>query len=449
MMKNSIWILTVCVALGTLSCSDFLDIKPDKKLAVPTTSDDLRALLNYVATVNHSFAAGLGEVGSDNFYVTDSDWEAIPDELERNSYVWASTPVALGYWVVPYNRILTANTVLELSGEVEYNTEELKNETEGTAYFTRGLSFYDLSQVFSPPYDNRIADERLGIPIRLSSDVNAPSAKSSLAELYGQIISDLQKASHLLHPVKRQYPTQPSKAAAYAALSRVYLAKRDYDLAGFYADSCLQLYSQLMDYNELEEIKPYIVDKFNEEVIYYAEIRGNSYLNDSRATVDSALYRSFDDEDIRKQLYFRTNVRNDGVNFVGDFSQNTGSAKFCGMTTAEVVLTRMECLIRTGDTQEAVTLLRRFLEHRYRTGSVPAVDQHNSEELLAMVLLERRKELMFRGLRWSDIRRLSFDAAHEVHLRRNLAGKYYELTPLEQRTFAYGLPQEVLERSDL
>src|SRR5690606_36354563 len=104
----------------------------------------------------------------------------------------------------------------------------------GGALFFRSLAFFHLAEVFAPPYDIQEAKSALGIPVRLSSDINTPNKRNTIEETYYQITHDLKKALPLL-PSKSNLKTQPSKAAAYALLSNTYLTMRNYHSAGLYA----------------------------------------------------------------------------------------------------------------------------------------------------------------------------------------------------------------------
>ena len=58
-MKN-FKLLLILFLFGCVACSEsFLDIKPDKKLVVPSTLDDLQALTDYFE-VNNANMPGMG-----------------------------------------------------------------------------------------------------------------------------------------------------------------------------------------------------------------------------------------------------------------------------------------------------------------------------------------------------------------------------------------------------
>jgi len=55
-----------------------------------------------------------------------------------------------------------------------------------------------------------------------------------------------------LLPVLPKEKTRPSKQATLALLARIYLQMKEYALAKQYADECLAISDELMDYNKVD-----------------------------------------------------------------------------------------------------------------------------------------------------------------------------------------------------
>src|SRR5690606_33395700 len=90
------------------------------------------------------------------------------------------------------------------------------------------------------------------------------------------------------------------------------------------------------------------------------------------------------------------------------------------------------------------TLMRNRLTNH--TG-LPSLENSSADELLKVVLTERRKELVFRGQRWTDLRRLN-EEGWGIELTRNLGGKTYTL-PAGDNRWVLLLPHEPIIYSGL
>lgn len=92
---------------------------------------------------------------------------------------------------------------------------------------------------------------------------------------------------------------------------------------------------------------------------------------------------------------------------------------------------------------EALATLNSLLAKRYNRNSFTPLAMMSREELLMRILRERRKELVYRGIRWSDLRRLNLDASTAITLRRNLNGDIYELKP-NSANYTFPIPEDAI-----
>jgi len=428
-------------------CEKYLDIKPDKTLAVPKSASDLQAMLDRVQVMNAGYS-GLGEISSDNYYLTYSVWQSFSVEEYRDNYIWKPVPVFSNQWSSTYTTVFYANTVVEELADLKIDRNEAQ-KLEGSARFFRAYAFLHLAQIFAKPYNKNTENTDLGVVLRLSADINKTYERSTLKETYDQILEDLKAAAFLLPDKREVYATRPTKAAAYGALSRTYLSMRDYNNALLYADSCLALWPDLLNYNGVENTEQYPFEPFNKEVIFFSRMNGQSNLVPNNANVDSTLYQAYLESDLRKTLFF--NKKADGsIMFTGNYAAVGGGNEFNGITSAEILLTRAECMLRIGNEIDACKDLVKFINNRYANSDGNFdLDNMSKEELLLFTLNERRKELIFRGLRWIDLRRLSFEDGFDIQLERLLNEKEYHLSKQDLQIFAHLIPLEVIERSDI
>ncbi|MGF7028576.1 RagB/SusD family nutrient uptake outer membrane protein [Sphingobacterium sp. HSC-15S19] len=435
--------LVMCLA----ACNKFLSEKPDKSLAIPSTLKDFQALLDNKGAL--ASEPNTGEISSDDYYLTQADWTSLSSEANRRAHVWEKDylfQTRSTEWQTFSTAVYYSNTVLEGLEKLDLSVKNSMeyNNIKGQALFYRAKNVFAAGVIWCQSYDAEVAAKELGLPLRQNTNFNEPSVRSTQEQTYNQIISDLMQAVPLL-PIVPVSPVRPSKPAAYACLSRVYLAMGNYLQAGVYADSCLQLFDTLIDYNTLSGgTATYPFVSLNKEVILDAGMPVGQILNLSRAKVVEELYNQYDDNDLRKTLFFVRNA--DGSH--GFKGRYTGSASlFSGLATDEMFLTKAECLTRGGEWTEGIQVLNRLLVTRWKTGKFSPVTANSENEALEIILKERRKQLLFRGLRWIDLKRLNREGRN-ITLKRVLSGKEFILYPNDLR-YALPIPEDIIELSGM
>lgn len=424
------YIYIALIGLFFSSCKkDWLDAKPINSLVLPTKIEDFQALLDNSALMNQNESGVNAEISSGDFQLSDQTFSTFPAEY-RNSYTWSETNDFYEgtdvNWRSAYQRILNANLALEGISSIERNDSNNENwdNVKGSALFHRAYNFYLLAQQYGKPYSEK-AETDLGIPLRLSSNINNPSKRASVKHTYDRIISDLTEAIHLL-PATITYKTRPSKPASYAMLARVYLSMGDYPSALDKATACLKLYDKLLDYNDLNLTSTYPIPQFNAEVIYQTRFGLVPVFFSKNLNVTNELITLYHSNDLRLKLFFEKSVTN--TSFKGSYD---GSRFFfSGLAVDEIILIRSECNARLGNINEAMEELNSLVKKRW-DHSFPYVDIKTTvkEVAVSKVLEERRKELCFRGIRWTDLRRLNQDKNRQTTLTRILNGQTYQLLP--------------------
>src|SRR5690606_35155478 len=118
-------------------------------------------------------------------YLDHAYWESLP-EVVRNAHVWAAdlygSTQSEDAWNRPYHQVLYANVVLDGLTKIAVvpSNEHKWNRLSGSAKFIRAYAFFNLAQLFAPPYFAGDSGDGLGIPLRLSSDINERSPRSSV-----------------------------------------------------------------------------------------------------------------------------------------------------------------------------------------------------------------------------------------------------------------------------
>lgn len=447
-------LLFLLILSGMLSsCKRYLDAKPANNLVVPHSIADYQAMLDQTF-VNNESNPSLDIVSADNYYVFFSDLNKMPLD-QRKTYYWEDydyTVLDANDWETTYNRVYYPNLVLEGIEKIEKNDQNYSswNSVKGSALLFRAAAFLKGAWIFSKAYDISTASKDYGIVLRTTSDFNVPSERASVKETYAKIIHDLMAAVPLL-PIVPQHVMRPSKTAAYAYLARTYLSMRKYDSAWKYSNLCLKLKNDLMNYNL--DVDPNNITapikKFNKEVIFSQTILSPiqpAYVFYAR--IDSTLYRSYSVNDLRKDVFFldASLIGSSGHLFRGTYS-GSFSTYFIGPAVDEMYLTRAECYARLGERDKALNDLNTLMINRWTTGTFVPFAATTSKEALDIILTERRKELIFRGLRWMDIKRLNKEGAN-ITLKRIINGQTYTLSPNDPR-FALPLPKDIIDMTGM
>lgn len=454
-VKN-IFLCTLILVIVSGCKKDFLEKKASTQITNPTTLDDFESLLEYNFI---PFTSGLNLLGSDEYSYKSYDlWLSAPTATERNSYIWEKDIFggerAKDSWNAPYLTIFYANNVIKGISNVtvsDFNRNRW-NEIKGWALFLRANAYHDLIRTFANTYDPNTSGTDPGVPLRLDPSIGVILPRASVKEVYDRIISDLNDAETLLPqnlpPTKRNHP---SKVAANGLLSRVYLNMRDYEKAEESADRCLGQYSTLIDFNTLSKSADYPFTSNHAELIHLTIAENYSAYFDglfNMATVVSKdLIDLYETEDLRLAIYFRKEA-DDSYSLKGNMSGlEYYPYPFVGLATDEIYLIKSECAARRNDITTAMSYLNKLLINRFPTSQFTPVNVSNSVDALNAVLLERRKELPFRGSRWDDLRRLNKEGRNII-LTRELNGKIYTLAP-DSKKYVYPIPDDEINLSGI
>jgi starch-binding outer membrane protein, SusD/RagB family len=450
MQKNRIRPFLFLLSLACLiaGCKKYLDKVPDTLQVVPNTLEGYGELLDN-NLLTRTVSPALGQLGCDDYYSSAATLAAA-DPLTRKAYTWADNPYdgqPVADWSRPYTAIYYCNVILSGLPSIVNAAPDEYNAIKGGALFCRAFHFYSLQEVFGEPYRPSDALHEMGIILRLDPNPAAKLGRASTDQVFRQVLRDLRQALPLL-PVNVQHihPNRPCKSAVFALLARVCLTMQDYKQAGLYADSCLRLYSTLLNFDTLNKAstRPF-TQPANDEVLFLCSMQNYSQLYGSGTVIDSVLYNSYDSDDLRKTLFFRNNSFGQPY-FKGQF---TGlSYLYTGVAVDEVFLVRAECAARDSNREAALQDLNTLLVTRWKKGAFLPRVAATAGEALGLILKERRKELLFRGLRWSDLRRLNQDARYSDTLKRIVNGTIYTLYPGDAR-YTFPIPDEEIHLSGI
>ena len=243
-MKRSIlyllgWIIIIAVYLP--SCTkDILETSPQTRISERTAFSTPDKIL---AQVNNLYS----KVQAGNFYgsryilfneqrgeeFSQNDGNASVGALIWQQNALSSDNFVNGLWSAAYTAINASNILISQVSSTTVVGSPVREQYVAEAKFVRALSYFALLQTYAKPF---AADKGagLGLPLRLNAETSEGGndlARSSVAQVYDQIIKDLNEAEKDL-PDAYSTPTlnaaRAHKSSAIALKTRVLLAKGDY-----------------------------------------------------------------------------------------------------------------------------------------------------------------------------------------------------------------------------
>jgi starch-binding outer membrane protein, SusD/RagB family len=422
-----------------------IETKPSSRIFIPGSPDELQGLLDNSSVFG--FGAYLSTISADEFIYTDNMIGNLSSE--KKAYTWQDKMFdekeEVSDWNSFFTQIYYSNVVLE--GVQKGRLENKENETQfnlvqGDALFKRAIAYFTLAQMFCRPYDTQTSPNDPGIPLRLTSDNKETLSRGTVKETYNQILADLNTALPLL-PTKlnNKFRNRGSQPAAWAMIARTYLSMRDYPNAAKAAESCLNLYDSLIDFNEINSSTSVPFTSTNKETLYQIKMPVGNFIPALRSGlgyINPNLLSLYASEDLRQLFFFNKFIPYLKSSFSGDIYP------FSGLANDEVYLILAESYIATGQTIQGLSVLNKLLRTRWEKGKfIPYADTTTYKARQA-VLSERQKELLFRGQRWSDLRRLNKEG-FKIDLERTVNGVTYHLRHNEYDRFVLPLPENILK----
>lgn len=415
MIKSFSILSVIACLLVCTACGKYLNLEDPQSVTDSTalSSDDgIKSVLNgayskfadpilYRGIIlrNAEFLAGNGEIMYVGPQIDERD--ILNKSMIANNYEITSQ------WLVSYSVINTVNNILNSINRVNEND---RDRVKGEALFLRGLIYFDLVRFFAQQYQYGSANTQHGVPLILTPTKGVDSGiyvnRSTVGEVYSQVIADLLEAKDRLPPENGVYA---SRGAASALLARVYMQKGDHERARDASDEVIEsgIYSLMPEYamvfnndnNSAEDIFATQVTHqgdINFMTAYFSTLKygGNAYIQVLSEHLDL-----YSDGDKRKELFFSEN----GAMWVGKWNNKFGVVDLFRL--AEMYLIRAESNIRLG-TSVGASPVEDYNAIHTRAG-LPAA----SSVTLQDILLERRLELAFEGFRIHDVRRLHENVA--------------------------------------
>jgi len=418
-----------------LSCRKYVEDVPIQGQRVLVYTQDYRYLMDYRDQFQK--AIGLSPVlCSDDIDLTAQVIQdrIITNIIQQTMYTWGK-PFYLDRntdydWDMLYNTNYYCNVVINGVLDSKNGLPETKNNILGEALIHRAFNFFMLVNMYAKQYDAASADKDPGVPLLTKPVLLGDLTRRSVKDTYDQILADIRQAIPLL-PAKSTSNTRPSKAAAYALLSKVYLNMRDFTKAADFADSTLAISSQLYDYNIAAAGATLVFPaQLNDAQILLRKVPRTTF---NTPQLSQPLLDLLGTKDLRYVLFARPGDKfYPGFTGLGHWSRSNyagGDGNAVGLSVNETWLIKAECLARAGKKDEAVTLLNNLRKFRFRPADYADLSAATPDAALQLVVDERRREFFGTGMRWFDQRRLNKDALFAKKVTRVFNNVTYTLEP--------------------
>ena len=428
-IKNIFLCISLAASVGIAACSNFLEVEVKGKATIPSFLSDPQGLYaGLVGTYNKMYLyvdnefTKYGDVAGNmvSLPAASSSGDMVPQYNFTSDE--SQITGAVGYiWRKIYVTQANANNIIEYGPDVADENPAQRsfcNSIIGQALLIRAICHFDQCRAYAQPYNYTTDASHLGVPVLLRTPgANDTPSRSSVRDVYGQVLKDLEQASALLTDAVASDRHYGSLQAVNCMFSRVYLYMEDWTNALRYAK--LAIGSQ-----QLAQGDEYLgmfddLTKQGEAIFRLSGDDMNGYLKsfyENSCLPADTLLSLFDDEDIRLRLlknasgskrcmkYSATKVPNDEPKRDDPFI----------FRLSEEFLNAAEAACHLGHYAEARQYIRAIVERAVGFAKAEVVmSAYDDGSLIHLVRRERVKELCFEGHNFFDITRWKQDLVRE------------------------------------
>ncbi|MBR2147522.1 MAG: RagB/SusD family nutrient uptake outer membrane protein [Muribaculaceae bacterium] len=465
-MKKFIYaIVAICGLLSLSACSeDSLITEPTDSMSGATLmSDGVKALVPLNGIYRSMYTAGWSTTGNTHQCFGISAYnlmaEVMGDDMIMGSsgsgWFWydavydvkdlftRSSWRSYDLWKAYYTWIANANYILAAEETMGGATDD-KNYAIGQAYAIRAYSYFMLAQSFARTYKGHENEPCVPIYTGPTSTTTTGQPRVSVAKVYEQITSDINKACELLQGLPQQQSAHISYGVAQGIRARIALVMEDWATAEQAAEEaiakCGHNIAAVKDFKGLNDVNaPNVMwgaQIISDQAGGYASLFAHmdtvaSYGLGAPKMITLSLYNKISATDTRKDAWWPDpesydihssfNPNNPDYSYNGAplqrkmyFSDPTQwMGDYIWMRVEEMYLIAAEAECRQGKDGEARTHLMALMKERdplytcNKSGnSLSPLTSGNTGSLLEEILLQRRIELWGEAGRMYDIKRL-------------------------------------------
>lgn len=456
MKKKIIYSAALClISWGFSGCNrDLLSPIPQDSVA------DVSAFstVSRIQTQLLSLYGGTGGLKDGNVYggryviygdIRGEDFINETSNLVTGSDVWALNPTNSAtavstLWNSAYLAINKCNIFLDgmAAGGTAVVGADLGNQYIAEAKLIRGLLYYSLLQYYARPYPDGNGNKP-GLPLRLTGIKGAGQsnlARSTVAEVYAQVLKDLNEAEAGLpstYTAAADRVTRAHKNTAIALKTRVYLSMQNYAAVVTEANKIVSAAAPFTSASGVAHaLQPDITTVFttyttsesifsmpmtttsgdfpgtqNQLGYYYSPTSANGgvgngeYSLNPNGIVSNPSWTATD----KRRSFLKQSGTTTVKNWLNKYKTISPYTDYVPVIRySEVLLNLAEAKVRSGNTVDAqsVALLNAVRNRSDAATTYTAANFATPTDLINAILLERRIEFLGEGLRNNDLMRL-------------------------------------------
>ncbi|RPH33451.1 MAG: RagB/SusD family nutrient uptake outer membrane protein [Bacteroidales bacterium] len=445
-MKKILFVLLTGILL--YSCKeDFLDVKPTGSISTDIALSRIEDLKNATNGLYSSFKSS-GYYGRYFVIFPDVMGNICKDAAELNRgadpYLHLMTNTTIGlqdlyalpsYVIARSTKIINANPSYGDTTKVGIAT---LNNYMGQVYACRALAYFDQVRLFGQPY-GMDAGASLGVPIITDPTLDILPTRATVAEVYAQIISDLDSAvskltsSHIDNNLITMW-------GAKALLARVYLYKQDWANAAYWAGQVIDGTGPgkpvLVPAANAAAMGNIFLDASTETIFQISmtasDNRGSDaiwgmYQNYNYFAVSDEQYALYTANDKRRAGFFKLVSSHQRPNKQINSQANTIILRLAEMRLIRAEANARAALASGGDAvrESAARADIQVISNRALTVPVTIPATLTGQALIDRVMLERKMELCFEG---NDIWDINRTGQNMTRLNKTASAQAYGTT---------------------
>ncbi|MGL4292271.1 MAG: RagB/SusD family nutrient uptake outer membrane protein, partial [Bacteroidales bacterium] len=281
-MKTLKYILFGVTIFGTNSCDDFLVETPQTNIAKDGVYNSVTSAKSALAGCYAKWA-DYNNFGFNYFHVLNVT-SGMGVSIKQNDVNLTSMNILpsdvnmTNMYNGTYEVIRVANDIIDGMQNSTIADEKEKNRIWGEAYFSRAVCYFNLVRLFG----------KVSLVVQpVKSYQEAQKPRAAIADVYGQIVSDLEKAWTMMAEPGKGEAGHPHRYAAKALLAKVYLTMASGLEDPSYFQKAYDAGKEVYDAKAYQLVRPFAglfgsENKNNIESIF--EVQFSSAVNSGRTT---------------------------------------------------------------------------------------------------------------------------------------------------------------------